>query len=168
MSIKQVDEWADLIEHAGELIPVVLKSVGQEVIGLIKDGFRKEKDPYGRLWKRPKARPDGRKILSGKTSRLKGGWHVSKETRTTLTISPSVDYASHHQAPRRGKTGKLKRPRRMMVPIESKGLPRKWARDINSTIDEALTSYFSPGAATVSGVRKLRSRIGISRIGSRR
>src|SRR5688572_7388611 len=92
----------------------ILENVAEEILGFTKQRFRDERDPYGRRWA-PKKKPDGRKVLSGKTSRLKK-WQVKKRSLRGFTIAPTVTYAAFHQ------DGTRHMPRRMIVPDEAKGL----------------------------------------------
>lgn len=118
------------------------KAMAEESIDLIKEGFRTETDPYGKRWK-PKLAADGRKTLSGKTSRLKGGFRQSMVSASGFEISAaSVEYADYHQDPRKGANGRLKRPRRMMVPSVKKGLPRSWAVAFEEVAADALEAHY--------------------------
>lgn len=126
--------WLKKLE-AKNLLETVSRNVGEEIIGLIKDEFRAEKDPYGTGWKKPKKYPDGRKVLSGKTSRLKGGWHVVKATKRGFTVASAVNYATFHQ------TGTKYIPQRRIVPDAA--IPQKWRRAIRDTIQEAFQQHFN-------------------------
>jgi len=124
------------------LLEVVSRNMAEEAVGLVQDGFRSETDPYGERWK-PKQNPDGRKTLSGVTGRLKTGWHLKTQDAKGFTVAPSVEYALYHQAPRRGRSGRLKRPRRRMVPVTRQGMPRKWSRRLNEAAREAFQAMES-------------------------
>lgn len=121
---------------APDVLTVISKNAAEQLVNNVKQGFRDEKDPYGKPWKKPKKRPDGRKMLSGKTSRLKGGWHVVKASKRGFTIAPSVDYAIFHQK------GTRFIDIRMMVPDGIRGLPPSWAQDINEVAEEAFELHF--------------------------
>lgn len=69
-------------------------ALGEELIRLVRLGFRRESDPYGTPWKPLKYR-SGR-ILQD-TGRLRNGWKRSRVTPDEVRISPSVDYAVYHQ-----------------------------------------------------------------------
>lgn len=131
----KIKEWELLFETGGVVLPACSAVMAEEAIGLVKDGFRSSKDPYGEKWKRKK-RKDGRKVLSGKTSRLKGGWHVSKNGKGGATIAPSVVYAAFHQV------GTKRLPARLMVPSAAKGLPDKWARLMEEAAQKVLRRHF--------------------------
>lgn len=148
--------WQELFENGDALMEATSRNMAEETIGLVKDGFRSETDPYGSKWA-PKQAADGRKVLSGKTSRLKGGWHVVFANGGGFRIAPSVNYAAPHQSPRMGR-----RPRRMMVPTRSKGLPDEWSRALEDAATDTFRAYFSSGggggigfvAAKIAGVRR--------------
>lgn len=154
--------WQELFENGEVLLEATSQQLAEETIGLIKQGFRSETDPYGDKWT-PKQKHDGRKTLSGKTSRLKGGWHVVRADKRGFSAAPSVPYAAPHQAPRFNR-----RPRRMMVPTASKGLPPDWSHAYEEAATELMRSYFGGAggggggmnfiAAKIAGVRR-----GISR-----
>ena len=110
----------------------------EEGIDLTKQAFVKETDPYGKRWKKRKRETKqtrGRKVLSGKTSRLKGGWHVSRVSADGWQMSSSVDYALPHQRPKRGR-----RPQRAMVPLTGR-FPKRWKRPMNDAASDAITDF---------------------------
>src|SRR5690606_3991065 len=98
-NLKSLDALQKLLERPEAIQDLVATSLAEESINLVKDGFRTETDPYGAKWV-PKKRPDGRKTLSGKTSRLKTGWKIVRQTRGEIRVSPSVNYAAAHQDPK--------------------------------------------------------------------
>jgi phage gpG-like protein len=135
--------WRKLFEATPELLEAISVSGAEEMISLVKDGFRDETDPYGKKWARKKKK-NGRKILSGKTSRLKGGWHYKRADKGGFTISPSVDYAAYHQ------TGTRRMVARKMVP-DSRGLPREWSKKLEEVAKEALEQHFTTGGGGKAG-----------------
>jgi phage gpG-like protein len=144
----KMKRWQELFRNNSALMIGASRSMAEETLNLIKDGFRSEQDPYGKAWA-PKQANDGRKVLSGKTSRLKGGWHVVSATASGFRVAPSVDYAAPHQSPRFGR-----RPRRMMIPTSTKGMPNTWARALNDTVKDIFTAYYTPGkGGTTRGLR---------------
>lgn len=120
--------------RAPEVRGAVAKTIAEETVNLIKDGFREEKDPYGRAWKKKK-RPDGRKVLSGKTGRLKGFTPVTA-TASLVVVSPTVSYAKFHQ----GGTRFL--PVRAMIPTTGRGLPSEWVERYREAYEDAMKSLF--------------------------
>lgn len=139
---KKVDSWAKAMGTAPGLLDQMSKQMAEEAIGLIADGFRGQHDPYGRKWK-PKKAADGRNTLVGKTARLRNGWHVTRSSRGGFTVSPSVNYAVHHQfgAPR------ARIPARMMFPSTKLGLPPAWRDALTAVIQEQLGAHFRGGGA---------------------
>jgi hypothetical protein len=142
-----------VLEQPERILLVVAKSMSEEAINLVKDGFRAETDPYGRKWA-PKKRNDGRKVLSGRTSRLKGGWHLKVVSTSEIVVAPSVDYAAPHQNPQMGSNGQLKRPRRMMVPDALIGMPQKWTDKLDASATEAFGAILGGDGRRAAGLRK--------------
>lgn len=182
-NMRALETLLKVLENPQRMRGLVARSVAEEAVGLVRDGFRTETDPYGARW-RPKVFPDGRKVLSGKTSRLKNGWKARAVTETEIRITPSVNYAEYHQrgtgvyGPKRhpivpknkralafpaGK-GRLVRgsvagvPARMMVPDGVRGLPPSWSRKLDAAATEALAALLGADGRRVSGLRR---RLGI-------
>ncbi len=126
--------WQKLFDATPELLEAISASGAEELISKVKDGFRETTDPYGKAWARKKIR-DGRKVLSGKTGNLKGGWHYRRANKGGFVISPGVGYAAFHQS------GTKKMVARKMVP-DSRGLPPEWAKALEEVADEALKAHF--------------------------
>jgi phage gpG-like protein len=140
MELKFSDALTDLLkrlEHPERALEAVSKNLCEEAINLIKEGFDVERDPYGQSWQ-PKQRYDGRKTLSGPTSRLKGGWHRQEMDATGFTVAPSVKYAAYHQR------GNPSLPRRMVVPDDALGLPLAWQRRFEETAEDTLKALYRP------------------------
>lgn len=167
------------LENRQKLNDLILDSLAEDAIGLIKDGFRTQTDPYGEPWA-PKKYPDGRMALSGETSRLKNGWKPSRRDSDSVTITPSVDYAHHHQSgtgiygPRKtpivSPNGKMLKiptpkgaifrrsvngsPKRLMVPTEEKGLPPEWAKTFEESAAEAIAILLRGNEAALAVLQK--------------
>jgi hypothetical protein len=156
--LHRIEQLAGALDDGGAIMAIASSVLAEDAIGLIKDGFRAEKDPYGKRWAN-KQKSDGRKVLSGPTSMLKGGWHVEEHSKRGFLVAPSVDYAAHHQNPQRRKRsssrkrrkdgkrrkradragfGGLTRPRRMMVPDEKRGMPKAWADEFAEAAEETM------------------------------
>jgi hypothetical protein len=136
--------WRKIFDDGDKAVSLASRAMAEEMLGLTFERFRVESDPYGRRWK-PKKRRDGRKVLSGKTSRLKGGWHIVRCDGSGWMIAPSVAYAAPHQKPNTNPaTGKPYRPRRMMVPDMALGMPRKYAKVLEEAAQDALSIHFTP------------------------
>ena len=101
----------------------------------VDQGFNKESDPYGKPWEK-KAKPDGRKILTGKTRKLRRSIKVSPKARGGLKMITKVPYASFHE------TGTSRMPARPFFPDKQRGLPQKWVKQYSriakSEIKKAL------------------------------
>ena len=131
----------DKLEHPERALLMVSDSLAEEAIGLIHDGFRDERDPYGHPWQKRKRETKttrGKKVLSGETGRLKTGWKARRVGVGGFLVSPSVDYAMPHQKPLNER-----RPRRAMVPDdEIGGLPGSWSARYDEAAQDALSDYF--------------------------
>lgn len=133
---KRMQEWQKALGSTNELLQAMSRDMAEEAIGLIRDGFRSQVNPYGKPWQAKKV-DDGRAILTGKTSNLRSGWHVTRATRGGFTVAPSVRYAVHHQFGAPGRNI----PQRMMVPGRGK-LPPKWSAAFKESSQELLAAHF--------------------------
>lgn len=135
---------ARLAKAPAQLLDAAEEVAGNTLLNLVLDGFDSASDPYGDPWQeraRETKKTSGRKVLSGETSRLKGGFKRSW-SRGEVKIGSSVEYADYHQRPKRGKSGRLKRPRRMMIPTLKRGFPRKYGSEIRKSMGDVFESYF--------------------------
>lgn len=107
----------------------VMAAVAEEGIELVREGFDKERDPYGAKWK-PLKRRSGR-ILQD-TGRLKASWHRRSVTAQRAVIGSAVGYARFHQS------GTDRMPARRMVP--SGKLPASWRKQIHAVALKAFKS----------------------------
>lgn len=147
-----IEALKKLLSQPERILAAVSASLAEEAVGMIQDGFRTEHDPYGTKWakrQRETRSSRGRKVLNGKTGRLKTGWKIKKADTGEIIISPSVVYADYHQNPHGNS-----RPRRMMVPDEQLGLPPKWGTQLNETANEAFASIFGGDGRRAAGIRK--------------
>ncbi|HEV8246075.1 MAG TPA: hypothetical protein VGP93_09920 [Polyangiaceae bacterium] len=131
----KLEAWEEEFASTNKVLEVMARDMAEEALDLVKEGWSKQADPYGKRWK-GKKRPDGRQVLIGKTARLKGGWHVRRSGRNGFTISPSVDYAGYHQ------TGTKFAPQRAMVPFKSRGLPKPWRAAFEEIAEDHLAAHF--------------------------
>ena len=152
--LKSLEALRKVLERPEDIRLLVATSLAEECLSLVSTTFRTETDPYGDKWA-PKKRPDGRKVLSGRTSRLKNGWHRKHVDANEVVIAPAVAYAAPHQNPQRGANGQLKRPRRMMVPDATRGLPPRWQTKLNEAATETLATIFAADGRRVSALRKV-------------
>lgn len=130
-----LEDWEKSFESADKLLGAMSRDMAEELLGLVKEGWRQQANPYGQPWKKKK-RDDGRQILVGKTARLKGGWHVKRSTKRGFTIAPSVDYAGFHQ------TGTKFIPARHMVPTKTRGLPKEWRKALEAVALDHFAAHF--------------------------
>lgn len=162
-SLKRLDRIVDHMRRPGRLLSDITLKQGLKGLGLVKDGFRSETDPYGKKWakraalakrkrrrrrpgapplKKRKSRRNGKKILS-KTNMMKKSWRVTGIPGRGWALRAGVDYALYHQRPRiRAGGGKLTRPRRMMIPIRHRGLPGPWRKAMSVAATGAIQKHF--------------------------
>jgi hypothetical protein len=138
----KLESWEKALGAVDQVLEVMSKDMAEELVGLVKEGWRTQADPYGQPWK-AKKRPDRRQILVGKTARLKGGWHVRQAGRKGFTIAPSVDYGGFHQQ------GTKFIPPRRMVPTQERGLPREWARNLAEIAQDHLAAHLGSRKAAL-------------------
>ena len=153
---KALANFIEAVKTSPDALKDMSRQMAEESLGLVKDGFRNESDPYGKRWT-PKKASDGRKTLSGKTSRLKGGWHVVKSDKGGFTVAPSVGYASYHQTGTGEPKGSLM-VARPMVP-DRRGIPDAWQRAWEEVVEDVLTAHFSKGgrgflAGKITGLKR--------------
>ncbi len=158
----ELERWTKQIESAPKVMNEISRVLSEEVVDLIKEGFAREKDPYGRKWA-PLQLRDGR-ILAD-TGRLKNSFHATSVTRHGFRVAPSVTYAAFHQggtgiygprgapivpikakALRLGKTGQFRTsvkgaPKRRMVP-DNNDLPPSWRDALNAAAGDVLQAHF--------------------------
>jgi len=151
---KKLESLQALLAEAPQLLETMSRQMAEETVGLIKDQHRTETDPYGAGWQ-PKKVPDRRKILSGKTSRLKNGWHVSRAGKRGFTVAPSVTYAAYHQS------GTRRMPVRLLVPTKAKGLPKPWSSAYRAPAVDTLREHFKRAKAGSGSIGSGASRVRI-------
>ena len=138
-SKQKLRHWIVLMRENEVLLGAVTDRMSKRTLGLIAQGFRDEKNPYGEPWA-PKRRPDGRKILHGKTGQLRRFRAVQVAPRLFL-VEPGADYAAVHQSPKTGQ------PQRMMVPSSDRGLPDSWKKSLSRAAIKAMRDHFEPKPA---------------------
>jgi phage gpG-like protein len=146
---KALDAFLAQLRTAPNVLADISQGIGEELLGKVKEQHRTESGPYGERWA-PKKKPDRRKVLSGRTSRLKGGWHLSRSSRGGFVIAPAVGYAAFHQS------GTKRMPQRLLLP-DGRGMPRDWADAGADVITEQLEQHFATGPK--GGVSWLRHKI---------
>jgi phage gpG-like protein len=127
-------------------------------LGLIQDGFRYSRDPYGDTWAPLKDR-NGQPLRD--TGRLQNSPHVTRIASDGFVVTFGANYATYHQTGTRPNVGQRAAarasgrwvgargrgaaystrggiPRRMMVPTETRGMSPIWAarftRDVKSLV----------------------------------
>ena len=136
MTLKFSGDFAALraFERKINAVPSALDEVSdalaEEALTLIGDGFKSERDPYGKPWA-PTQR--GGRILQDRG--ILRQYRKRSVTRRGFRIAAGADYGGFHQ----GGTRYLKR--RMMVPRRGR-LPSKWKAAFVEAGTEILTDHF--------------------------
>ena len=125
-----LEGWIKKFEHSGELMLELSEKLASETVDLVKDGFDKESDTYGKKWL---ATARGGEILSD-TGALKTSWKVKSATRAQFKVDGSEPYASFHQG------GTKHMAARPMVPDGK--LPASWLADYSDAADELFEEHF--------------------------
>lgn len=112
----------------GDFVKTVLPKIGQDAVELVEDGIRSQSDPYTIPWPTKK---DGTSALIGLI-----GSFSHHESGRRMTLESSDEHAGYHQ------TGTKKIPKRVMVPVKSRGFPTKWAVKFTKTIRETFEKSF--------------------------
>lgn len=120
------------LQRSPQVLEVVAKNLAEETIGLIREGFAKEREPSGQRWAPLVARSG--KILQD-TGRLRNGWHRKRLRRTGFTVGPAVTYGRFHQS------GTRRIPQRRMVPEGS--LPPTWRKSYQRIAQNVLRRYLA-------------------------
>lgn len=129
---KTLEKWASKVASAPAVLDDIGENLAEEGIDLIKEGFEKETDPYGRKWA-PLKRRKGR-ILQ-KTARMKNSYHREYANRTGFKIGAGVNYAKHHQH------GTRRMVARRMVP--NANLPAVWRQRFVEVAGLTLEAHFT-------------------------
>lgn len=162
MQIKLSGDFAALqkfinrLSNPARVLEVAAQNMAEEGLTLVAEGFRAERDPYGKAWK-PLALRRG-KILQD-TGRMRSSWHHKRVTKHGFTIAPSANYAQYHQRgvgpirPRRAKALKFRVggktvfakgtkgiPQRRMVPGRGP-LPPLWRKSLTTAAREAFELF---------------------------
>jgi len=159
--IAKLDKWAKRLRDVPKVMDELSEQLAEETIDLIKDGFDKSRDPYGKKWADLKLR-DGRPLEDN--GHMKGSWFKKYAHRGGFLVANAKSYAVIHQtgsgiygpkkqpivpkkakALRLGKYGFAKSVKgtvaRPMVPYR-KRLPKKWLAAYQETAEEFLTEHF--------------------------
>jgi hypothetical protein len=141
--LEQLKALRNALRDPGPMLDNLGKNLAEEAVDLVIQGFQAQANPYREPWA-PKKMPDGRAILTGKTSRLRRGWNrpAKKIGRYKWRIAPSVDYATYHQRGTKNKDGSVRMVARKMIPDE-RGLPSEWQEAFRETAVEFMRAHFS-------------------------
>lgn len=116
---------------AGEWREDMNRSIGAELVALVKTGFRTSTDPYGKAWPKPKYR-NGKPLL--RTGRLRNSWAWSAGTTSgQIAITNLTAYAGFIQH------GTSRMEARLMFPETD--LPPAWAERIASVADLVVKQH---------------------------
>lgn len=131
-----------------------LNTIGEGLLGLVRDGFKNGRDPYGDAWKPLAAstldtiisrNPDKRRHQFGRVPLVRLGFQggmansFSKEVQDgTLKIFSPMPYAKYHQGDT-NHPSKDKVPQRRMLPTDpSRPLPDAWRAEIIDSLEAHL------------------------------
>lgn len=131
----KVRHKGSISDKLGKLSPRAVKNAVKEplarwTLATVKRQFTAQSDPYGKRWA-PKKEPDGRRVLTGKTRKLRNDISRANTTRG-FRIHARAPYASFHQDGRRRSGPDI--PTRLIFPTESKGLPAMWRRQYSKIV----------------------------------
>jgi phage virion morphogenesis protein len=116
---------------------LLAKNLAEEARTQVANGFRAERDPYGRPWKAIKYRQG---MILQDTGRLRGSV-ATRATSAGFRIDMPVVYARVHQY------GSGRMPQRQMIPMATTGgLGPIWADAFNETARLVLERYGKEGA----------------------
>lgn len=158
---QKLDHFADQLAAAAVTTRVISMAMAEETISLIRDGFEKSEDPYGKRWE-PLVIRVGRPLND--TGGLKASWHRSDVTVDGFTVRSGKAVAKFHQGgtgvygPRKARIVPVRAkalmvpglgpvasvagsPKRRMVPNRGR-LPRKWRDAYVEAAQEVLTELF--------------------------
>jgi phage gpG-like protein len=122
----KVDRWAKRLRDLEKTKRALLANIGEEAVELVKEGFDRQGDPYGKAWKGTKR---GGRILQD-TGALKNSFHRKSLSSSRVVIGPGVGYAGFHQS---GTSRMVARP---MLP--NRGLPKTWSTRIKAIAEEVM------------------------------
>lgn len=117
--LRTIETWKRQIETVSAISEPIAKAQAKETVRLIKKQFRTSRDPYGTPWKR-KQRPDGRKILIGKTKKLRK-YRVVNTSAKGFAVGTDAPHERFHQGGTKFMDPRPIRP-------DSRGLPPTWSK----------------------------------------
>ena len=147
---KNLDE--DLAKLANLDLAPAYEEIGQDMVSLVRLGFRLSQDPYGDKWEPIKIRK-GKPLED--TGHLRQSFHADVENQSVV-IGTNVPYASVHQYGATIKPVAKKMlawqikdiwffakqsviPARPMIPNEDQGLPDSWSESVVDILLEHIS-----------------------------
>lgn len=131
----KLDRWIALMRSGEAIGGEVTSKMAARAADLVTEGFATETDPYGHAWA-PKRRPDGRKVLHGKTGRL-AHFVAMPVGKHRFVLVPGADYGAFLQ------TGTGHMVARKMVPDLEHGLPDSWKAEFSKQAVTAMKKHFT-------------------------
>ena len=144
----QLEGMQELLQKLqGDRLRGAMKNIGEEGVGLVREGFQKSQDPYGDAWK-----PLAPKTLSSKVTRtrrresygtapLRRRGHLMSSFNYQVRdmgveIGTPYPFAKYHQGDEDGGKGIV--PRRMFLPDPTLGLPSAWRTNMLEAVEAYL------------------------------
>src|SRR5690606_230715 len=87
--------WADKMDTAADLMPVVSKTLADDTISLIRDGMNRGVDPYGNPYK-PLVLRSGQPLK--RTGGMFASWNRRGATASKFRVANGKNYAGYHQS----------------------------------------------------------------------
>lgn len=116
----------------------VLATIGNHVLNNALLGFHDSKNPYGEPWAAIRHRV-GQPLRD--TGRLMNSFTYNVISNQAVEVGTNTVYFTRHQRGD-GDNGKGVK-QRMMLPIQSRGLPAEWERQIMQDIDNFVRGVFN-------------------------
>lgn len=110
-----LEAFSDRLDKIPKSHRIITKNLAEETIGLIRDGFEKSEDPYGKPWSHPVFR-NGRPMED--TGGLKASWKRRSASSKRFSVSSTKVYARYLQEG----TGLYGPRRRTITPVRAKAL----------------------------------------------
>jgi hypothetical protein len=127
----KVANWANKFQHPERFLKLISRNMAEEAVNLVKEGFDKGRDPYGKNWRAP----HNLQI----TGRMRS-YTVAKDGPTGFTVAATDQKAIWHHAPRKRKAwGGKALPTRLQVPINGK-LPNSWSKRLSEAAQDVLNT----------------------------
>lgn len=167
---KSLEDFAADVGRVPDALRTVSEQLAEETIELVREGFEKQRDPFGKAWKKhskltQRIRPGGR-ILED-DGHLKASWFKRNVDRGRFEVASAKAYAIYHQRGTGifGSKGQPIRPKhakalaipigngvvfrmqvagvpiRRMVPERGR-LPKAWSERYVDVANEVLTEIF--------------------------